>query len=58
MCSLCALTNRYQQLKKSNLLAFDTKHLATQITKKQAKTTQVILLKGRSLKVEQENNLE
>ncbi|BAU65049.1 hypothetical protein STA3757_24280 [Stanieria sp. NIES-3757] len=53
MCSLCALTNRYQQFQKSNLSAFDPKNLSAQITQEQPKTNQVILLKGRSSKLKE-----
>jgi hypothetical protein len=53
MCSLCALTNRYQQFKKSNLSAFDPKNFSAQITKKQPKANEVILLKGRSSKLKE-----
>lgn len=53
MCSLCALTNRYQQFKKSNLPTFNTKNLSAQITKEQPKTNRVILLKGRSSKLKE-----
>lgn len=53
MCSLCALTNRYQQFKKSNLSAFDPKNFSAQITQEQPKTNRVILLKGRSSKLKE-----
>jgi hypothetical protein len=50
MCSLCALTNRYQKFQQSNLSAFEPKNLSAQITKKQPKANQVILLKKQSSK--------